>query len=112
MQHAVLLGRDTLLRSTAAPTALCHFGRLTNAFDWLELVHHVLRGMSVYAIDPAASGGAYRLRYGGAAGVTLSNDPQLLAVHFTRSDAPPSSPPSSHRTLTYQHEAPARPTLG
>ena len=45
--------------------------------------------MSVYAIDPAASGGGFHLRYEGAAGVTLCNDPQLLAVNLVRRDGSP-----------------------
>ena len=38
----------------------------------------------MYAIDPAVSGGGFHLRYEGAAGVTLSDDPQLLAVNLAR----------------------------
>ena len=51
-------------------------------FGGLELVYHAPTGMLVYAIDPAASGGGFRLRYEGAGSVTLSDDPQLLAVNL------------------------------
>ena len=45
--------------------------------------------MSVYAVDPATSGGGLRLLYEGTAGVTQSDNLQLLAVHLVRSDASP-----------------------
>ena len=45
--------------------------------------------MSVYTVDPAASRGRFHLRYEDAAGVTLSDDPQLPAVHSVRSDGSP-----------------------
>ena len=38
-----------------------------------------------YAINPVASGGGFHLRYDGALGVTLSDEPQLLAVNLVRS---------------------------
>ena len=58
-------------------------------FGELELVHHAPTGMSVYAIDSAASGGGFHLRYEGAAGAALSDDPQMLAVNMLRSDGSP-----------------------
>ena len=45
--------------------------------------------MPVYAIDPAASGEGFLLRYEGVAGVTLSDDPRLLAVSLIRRDGSP-----------------------
>ena len=54
-----------------------------------ELIHHDPTGMSVYSIGPAASGEGFHLRYEGAAGVTLSDDPQVLAVNLVRSDSFP-----------------------
>ena len=48
-----------------------------------------LRYSRVYAINPVASGGGFHLRYEGAAGVTLSDDPQLLAVNLVRRDGSP-----------------------
>ena len=41
--------------------------------------------MSVYAIDPTALDGGFHLRYEGAVGVALSDDPQLLAVDLVQS---------------------------
>ena len=61
-------------------------------FGELEFVHHAPTGMSVYAIDPAARMEVFRLRYEGAAGVTLPDDPQLLAVNLVRSDGSPAVP--------------------
>ena len=58
-------------------------------FGKLELVHHAPTSMSVYAIDTAASGRSFHLRYEGAAGVTLSDAPQLLPVNLVRRDGPP-----------------------
>ena len=55
----------------------------------LELAHHAPTGMSVDAIDPAASGGGFHLRYEGAAGGTLSDDPQLFAVNLVCSNGFP-----------------------
>ena len=55
-------------------------------FGDLELVHHALTSVSVYAIDPTASSGSFHLRYEGAAGVTLFDDPQLFAVNLVRRD--------------------------
>ena len=42
--------------------------------------------MRAYAINPVASGGDFHLRYDGAVGVTLSDEPQLLAVNLVRSN--------------------------
>ena len=42
--------------------------------------------MPAYAIDPVGSGGGFHLCYGGAVGVTLSDEPQLLAANLVRSN--------------------------
>ena len=55
----------------------------------LEFVHHTPTGMSAYAVDPVASGGGLHLRYEDDVGVTLSGDPQLLAVTLVRNDGSP-----------------------
>ena len=55
--------------------------------------------MSVYAVDPAASDEGFRLGDEGAAGVALSDDPQLLEVDLVRSDG--------FLALTGRHDAPA-----
>ena len=43
----------------------------------------------MYAIDPASSRGGFHLCYEGASGITLSDDPQLLAVNLVHSDGSP-----------------------
>ena len=43
----------------------------------------------MYAINPAASGGGFHLRYEGDAGVTLSDDPQSRFVHLVHRDGFP-----------------------
>ena len=42
--------------------------------------------MPAYAIYPVASGGGFHLRYDGTVGVTLSDEPQLLAVSLVGSN--------------------------
>ena len=42
--------------------------------------------MPASAIDRVASGGGFHLRYDGAVGVTLSDEPLLLAVNLVRSN--------------------------
>ena len=42
--------------------------------------------MRAYAVSPVASGGGFHLSYDGAVGVTLSNEPKLLAVNLVRSN--------------------------
>ena len=107
MQHAVLQGLDSWMhvnsRSYRSRPSRPSDQR---AFGELELVHHSPTGMSAYAIDPAPSGESFHLRYEGAAGVTLSNDPQLLAVNLVRSDGSPAL--TGHYLVD---DAPARPTL-
>ena len=90
MQHAVLLGRDSWMRvNSRSYRSLPPRRSDQRDFGELELVHHAPTGMSVYAFDPAASGGSFHLRYEGASGVTLSGDLQLLAVNLVRSDGSP-----------------------
>ena len=90
MQHAVLLGRDSWMRfNSRSYPSLPPRPSDQRVFGELNLVHHTPTDMSVYAIDPAASGGGFHLRYEGAAGATLSDDPQLLAVNLVRSDGSP-----------------------
>ena len=52
----------------------------------LELSHNDPAGVRAYAIDSVASGGGFHLRYDGAVGVTLSDEPQLLAVDLIHSN--------------------------
>ena len=90
MQHAVLLGRDSWVRlSSRSYRSLPPRPSDQRVFGELELVHHASKGMSVYAIDPDASGGGFHLCHEGAVGVTLSDDPQLLPVNVVRSDGSP-----------------------
>ena len=55
-------------------------------FGELELSHHAPVGVRAYAIDPVTLGGSFHLRYDGAVGVTLSDEPQLLAVNMVCSN--------------------------
>ena len=90
MQHAVLLGRDSWMRfNSRSYHYLPPRPSDQRVFGKLEIVRHAPTGMSVYAIDPAASGGGFHLPYEGAAGVTLSVDYQLLAVTLARGDGSP-----------------------
>ena len=87
IQHEVLLGRDSLMCFNKCS---CH--SLTprpcdhRIFGELELSHHAPADVPAYAKDPFASGGGFHLRYDGAVGVTLSDEPQLLAVNLVRSN--------------------------
>ena len=87
MQHAALLGRDSWMRlnnrsyRSLPPRPSDH-----RIFGELELSHHAPAGMRAYAITPVASGGGFHLRYDGTVGVTLSDEPQLLAVNLVRSN--------------------------
>ena len=90
MQHAVLLGCDGWMHfNSRSCRPLPPRPSDQRVCGELELVHHTPTGMSVYTIDPAASGGGFHLRYEGATGVTQSDDPQLLAVNLVRSDGSP-----------------------
>ena len=85
MQRAVLLGRDSWMRfnnrsyRSLPPRPSDH-----RTFGELELSHHAPAGVRAYAINPVASGGSFHLRYDGAVGVTLSDEPQLLAVNLVK----------------------------
>ena len=50
------------------------------------LSHHATTGVAAYAVDPAASNSAFYIRYDGTKGVTLSYEPQMLAVNLMRSN--------------------------
>ena len=54
-------------------------------FGELELSHHAPAGVRAYAVNPVASGEGFHLCYDGAVGVTLSDQPILLAVNLVRS---------------------------
>ena len=58
-------------------------------FGKLNLSHHAPTGASAFVSDPVTSGGGFYLRYGSADGVTLSDEPQLLAVNLVCSSGPP-----------------------
>ena len=55
----------------------------------LTLSHHATTGTSAYAVDPAASNGAFHLCYDSTTGVTLSDESQLLAINLVRSNGSP-----------------------
>ena len=55
-------------------------------FGELELSHHAPVGVRAYAIDPVTLGGSFHLRYDGAVGVTLSDEPQVRAVHLVHNN--------------------------
>ena len=55
----------------------------------LTLSHHATAGVAAYAVDPEASNGAFHLRYDGTTGVTLSDEPKLLAANLVRSNGSP-----------------------
>ena len=110
MQHAVLLGRDSWMRfNSRSYRFLPPRPSDQRVSGELELVHHTPTGMSVYAIDPAASDDGFHLRYEVAAGIAPPDNPQLLAVDLVRSDR---WLPGTHWTLLGRHDAPVRPTLG
>ena len=58
-------------------------------FGELELSHHAPVGVPAYAINSVAPGEGFCFRYGGALGITLSHEPQLLAVNLVRSNGSP-----------------------
>ena len=69
------------------PIALWPLGRRTiGFFGELELFHHAPAGVRAYAVNPVASSRGFYLRYDGAVGRTLSDEPQLLAVNSVRSN--------------------------
>ena len=79
LQHAVLLVRDILMRfSNLSYRSLPRRPSDHRIFCEMEFSHHAPAGVQAYTIDPVASGGGFHLRYDGAVGVTLSDEPQLL----------------------------------
>ena len=86
MQHAVLLGRDSWMRFNnrtyrSLPPRTNH-----RIFGELELSHHAPASVRAYAVNPVVLGGGFHLCYDGAVGVTLSDEPKLLAVNLIRSN--------------------------
>ena len=82
MQHAVFLGHDNRMCSnTRSYRALPPRPLDDQVLGELMLSHHPATGEAAYAVGPAASNGAFHLRYDGTTGVTLSDEPQLLAVN-------------------------------
>ena len=90
MQHAVLLGRESWMRfNTRSYRALPPRPLDNRVLDELTLSHHTTAGLAVYAVDPAPSNGAFHFFYVGITGVTLSDEPQPLAVNLVRSNGSP-----------------------
>ena len=88
--YAVLLGRDSLmLFNSRSYRSLSPRVSEHRVFGELELVHHAPAGASAYAIDPVASEGNLHLCYEGSLGVTMSDEPQLLAVNLLRTNGSP-----------------------
>ena len=83
MQHVVLLRRNNEIRiNSLSYRSLPPRPSDKRDLGELELLHHATTGMSGYAIDPVASGGGFHLRCEGAAGVTLSDNPQPIVACF------------------------------
>ena len=55
-------------------------------FGELELSHHAPAGVRAYAVNPVASGGGFHFGYDGTVAVTLSDEPNLLAVNLVCSN--------------------------
>ena len=90
MQHAVLLGRVSWVRLNTRSYRALPLRPLDNwVFGELTLSHHATPGVAAYAVDPAATNGAFRPLYDGTTGVALSGVPQLLAVNLVRSNGSP-----------------------
>ena len=86
MQHAVLLGRDSWMRfKNRSYCSLPPRSSESRIFGELELSHHAPADVWAYAIYHVASGGSFHLRFDGAVGITLSNEPQLVAFNLVRS---------------------------
>ena len=83
----MLLGRDSWMRFTnrtyrSLPPRPSDY----RIFGELELSHHAPGGVRAYAVNPVASGGGFHLCYDGAVGVTLSDEPNFLAVNLVGSN--------------------------
>ena len=90
MQHAVLLGRDSWMCSNTRSYRALPPGPLDNrGLGELTLSHHATTGVAAYAVDPAATDGAFHLLYDSPTGVALSDEPQLFAVNLVRSNGSP-----------------------
>ena len=90
MQHAVLLGRDSLMRfNTRSFRSFPPRPSDQRVFGDLMLSHHAPTGASAFVPDPLASGGGSHLRCDGADRLTLSDEPQLLAVTLDRNNGLP-----------------------
>ena len=62
IQHAVLLGRDSWMRfNTRSYRALLPRPLNSRVLGELTLSHHATAGVAAYAVDPAASNGAFHL---------------------------------------------------
>ena len=87
MQHEVLLDRDSWMRFNnrtyrfLPPRAMDH-----RMFGEIVLSHHAQAGVRAYAVNSVASDGDFHLCYDGVVGVTLSDEPKLLAVNLVRSN--------------------------
>ena len=81
----MLLGRDSWMRfKNRSYCSLPPRSSESRIFGELELSHHAPADVWAYAIYHVASGGSFHLRYDRAVGVTLSHEPQLLAVNLIR----------------------------
>ena len=90
MQHAVLLGHNRwMCFNTRSYRALPSRPLDNRGLGELTLPHHATTGVAAFAVDPAASNSAFYLRYDGTTGVTLSDEPQLLAVILVRRNGSP-----------------------
>ena len=90
MQHAVLLGRDSWVRfNTRSYRALPTRPLDNRELGELTLSHHATTSVAAYAVDPAATNGAFHLLYDDTTGVALSDELQLLAVNLVRSNGSP-----------------------
>ena len=90
MQHAVFLGRGSWMRfSTHSYRSRAPRPLDNRVLGELTLSHHATAGVAAYAVDPTLSNGDFHLRFDGTTGVTLSDEPQLLAVILVRSTGSP-----------------------
>ena len=90
MQNAVLLGRNSRLRlNTRSYRSFPPRPSDQRVFGELTLSHHAPTDASAFEPDRLASGGGFHLRYDGIDRVTLSYEPQLLAVNVVRSNGVP-----------------------
>ena len=86
--HAVLLNRDSWMcfdKRSYSSLPLRPSGH--RIFGELELSRHApAAGVHDYSIDPVASCGGFYFRYDSAVGVTLSDVPQVRAVHLVHNN--------------------------